>query len=185
MAHVYSHLYRVPTTSLRFFTVYGPWGRPDMAIFSFTKAILEGTTIEVFNNGEMQRDFTYIDDVVEGVIRAHDQPATPSDDWNPENPDPAKSSAPYRVYNIGNNQPVVLMKLIALIEDVLNRKAKIKMMPIQPGDPPKTFADVDDLTKDVGYRPSTPIDEGIRHFIKWYLKFYDIKTTTLTNEKTG
>ena len=186
MAHVYSHLYRIPTTGLRFFTVYGPWGRPDMAVFAFTKSILEGKTIEVFNNGQMRRDFTYIDDVVKGVVRIHDHPAQPDPGWNSIDPDPATSNAPYRLYNIGNNQPVELMKLVELIENAVGRKAKVKMMPIQPGDVRKTWADIDGLAKDFDYQPTTSIEEGMCHFVNWYLKYYGKEPqTSLSNEKTG
>jgi UDP-glucuronate 4-epimerase len=172
MAHTYSHLYRLPTTGLRFFTVYGPWGRPDMALFIFTKAILAGEPIKVFNHGRMQRDFTYISDIVEGVVRVTD--LMPGDDptWSSTRPDPASSSAPYRLYNIGNNNPVDLLELIRVLEHALGKKAVMQLVDMQPGDVPATYADVDDLMRDVGFKPSTGIEEGISHFIKWYLEFY-------------
>lgn len=174
MAHTYSHLYRLPTTGLRFFTVYGPWGRPDMAMFIFTKAILEGKPIDVFNHGKMKRDFTYIDDIVEGVVRTMDNVAVPNPDWNSETPDSATSAAPYKIYNIGNNSPVELMHLIKTIESTIGKEAQKNMMPIQPGDVPATFADVDDLIQDVGFKPATPIEEGVRRFVEWYRNFYRI-----------
>jgi UDP-glucuronate 4-epimerase len=172
MAHCYSHLYGLPATGLRFFTVYGPYGRPDMALFLFTRAILEGRAIDVFNSGRMRRDFTYIDDIVEGVIRVADQPATPSPDWTGDNPDPATSSAPHRVYNIGNNSPVELMELIGTLERHLGKQAVKNFLPMQSGDVPATFADVSDLERDTGFRPSTPIDVGVSRFVKWYRDFY-------------
>lgn len=172
MAHTYSHLYRLPTTGLRFFTVYGPWGRPDMALFLFTKAISEGRPIDVFNEGRMRRDFTYIDDIVEGVVRVCDRVAEPMAGWSGDAPDPAGSAAPYRLYNIGNNNPVELMRLIELLEQVIGRKAEKRLLPMQPGDVPATYADVDDLTRDVGFRPATPIEEGVRRFVDWYREFY-------------
>ncbi|MEX1040777.1 MAG: NAD-dependent epimerase [Pirellulaceae bacterium] len=172
MAHTYSHLYNLPTTGLRFFTVYGPWGRPDMALFLFTKAILEGRPIDVFNEGRMQRDFTYVDDIVEGVIRVADQPAQPNLQWNGDDPDPGTSRAPYRVYNIGNNQPVELMRFIGAIEQALGQEAKKNYLPMQAGDVPATFADVDDLTEAVGFRPATPIEDGINRFVAWYREYY-------------
>jgi len=172
MAHTYSHLYQLPTTGLRFFTVYGPWGRPDMALFLFTKAILTGRPIDVFNFGKMRRDFTYIDDIVEGVVRVTDQPATADPDWSADRPDPGSSAAPYRVYNIGNNSPVELMDLIVTLEKALGMKAEKNMMPIQPGDVPATWADVDDLTRDVGFKPQTPIEDGVRRFVEWYRRYY-------------
>ncbi len=174
MAHTYSHLYGLPTTGLRFFTVYGPWGRPDMAMFLFTKAILEGKPIDVFNHGKMQRDFTYIDDIVEGIVRTADRVAAPNPDYTSEVPDPGTSSAPYRVYNIGNNNPVELMDMIAVLERVLGQTAEKRMLPLQPGDVPATWADVDDLTRDVGFKPSTPIEDGIRRFVGWYREYYRI-----------
>jgi UDP-glucuronate 4-epimerase len=172
MAHCYAHLYRISCTGLRFFTVYGPWGRPDMALFIFTKAILEGKPIEVFNYGKMQRDFTYIDDIVEGVIRALDHPATPNPTWSGDQPDPGTSSAPARVYNIGNHQPVELLHFIEVLEQALGKKAEKRLMPLQPGDVPATYADVDDLMRDVGFAPATPIEEGIARFVEWYREFY-------------
>jgi UDP-glucuronate 4-epimerase len=172
MAHTYSHLYRIPTTGLRFFTVYGPWGRPDMALFIFAKAILEDRPIDVFNHGRMRRDFTYIDDIVEGVVRVIDRPAEPNPEWRGDAPDPGTSAAPYRLYNIGNNNPVELMDFIRVLEEKLGRKAKVNMLPIQPGDVPATCADVDDLMRDTGFRPSTTIDEGIGRFVEWYLASY-------------
>jgi UDP-glucuronate 4-epimerase len=174
MAHTYSHLFGLPTTGLRFFTVYGPWGRPDMALFIFTKAILEGRPIPVFNHGRMQRDFTYIDDIVEGVIRTSDRVAAPNLDWRGEEPDPGTSRAPFRVYNIGNNAPVELSYLIALLEEELGRPAEKTMLPMQPGDVPATCADIDDLMRDVGFRPSTPIEEGVSRFVAWYREFYKV-----------
>ncbi|MFP4486093.1 MAG: NAD-dependent epimerase [Campylobacterales bacterium] len=174
MAHTYSNLYGIATTGLRFFTVYGPWGRPDMALFLFTKAMLEDREIEVFNHGDMQRDFTYIDDIVEGVVRVIDNPARPNSSWSGKNPDPATSPAPYTVYNIGNNSPVKLMDFIECIESELGISAKKKMMPLQPGDVPKTYADVNDLINNLGYKPQTPIKTGIKNFIKWYREYYGV-----------
>jgi len=174
MAHTYAHLYQLPCTGLRFFTVYGPWGRPDMALFIFTRAILEGRPIDVFNHGKMRRDFTYIDDIVEGVIRTLDHTATPNPEWSGDRPDPATSRAPYRLYNIGNNQPVELMYLIATLEAALGKKAEKNMLPIQPGDVPATFANVDDLTRDVGFKPATPIEVGVKNFVEWYRTFYKV-----------
>lgn len=172
MAHTYSSLYNIPCTGLRFFTVYGPWGRPDMALFLFTRAILEGKPIDIFNYGKMQRDFTYIDDIVEGVIRIIDKIPNSNPLWNGSEPDPATSYAPYRLYNIGNNNPVELMKFIEIIEDCLGIKADKNLLPIQDGDVPATYADVDDLVKDVGFKPDTPLAEGIEQFIKWYKAYY-------------
>jgi UDP-glucuronate 4-epimerase len=172
MAHTYSHLFGVPTTGLRFFTVYGPWGRPDMALFLFTKAILEGRPIDVFNQGKMQRDFTYIDDIVEGVVRVLDRIATPNPEWSGASPDPGTSRAPYRIYNIGNHSPVELMHLIRVLESVLKRKATLNMLPMQPGDVPATAADVADLVRDVGFKPATPIEVGVQKFVDWYLSHY-------------
>ena len=169
MAHTYSHLYNIPTTGLRFFTVYGPWGRPDMALFLFTDAILKGKPIKVFNNGEMQRDFTYIDDIVEGIIRVTDKPATPNPDWDSRHPDPGTSSAPYRLYNIGNNNPVSLMEFIGAIEQAIGKKAEKQLLPMQPGDVAATYADIDALIEAVDYHPRTPIQEGIDNFIEWYM----------------
>ncbi|MHC4139394.1 MAG: NAD-dependent epimerase [Planctomycetota bacterium] len=174
MAHTYSHLYNLPTTGLRFFTVYGPWGRPDMALFLFTKAILEGKPIDVFNHGKMRRDFTYIDDIVEGVIRVIDKKPEPNSDWSGDKPDPGTSYAPYKIYNIGNNNPVELMHFIEAIEDALGMKAEKNLMPIQAGDVPATYANVDDLIKDVGFKPATPIEAGIGNFIKWYREYYNL-----------
>lgn len=172
MAHTYSHLYGLPTTGLRFFTVYGPWGRPDMALFLFTKAILEGKPIDVFNHGKMKRDFTYIDDIVEGVVRVLDNTATPNDSWHGEQPDPGTSCAPYKLYNIGNNNPVELMDYIGAIESALGMVAEKNMLPIQPGDVPATYADVDDLVADVGFKPSTSIQDGIQSFVDWYQDYF-------------
>jgi UDP-glucuronate 4-epimerase len=174
MAHTYSNLYDLPTTGLRFFTVYGPFGRPDMALFLFTKAIIEGKPIDVFNYGKHKRDFTYIDDIVEGVIRTMDHTAQPNPDWDPAKPDPGTSSAPYRIYNIGNQQPVELARYIEVIEECLGRKAEKNLLPLQPGDVPDTYADVQDLVDDMDYKPSTTIETGIRNFIDWYLDYYDI-----------
>ena len=174
MAHTYSHLYGLPTTGLRFFTVYGPWGRPDMAMFLFTKAILEGNPIDVFNHGRMQRDFTYIDDIVEGVIRTSDHTAEPNGQWNADAPDPATSKAPYRIYNIGNNNPVELMHLIETIERALGRTAQKRMLPLQAGDVPATYANVDALVRDVGFAPQTPIETGVANFVAWYRSYFQI-----------
>lgn len=174
MAHTYSHLYAIPTTGLRFFTVYGPWGRPDMALFLFTKAILESRPIDVFNQGKMQRDFTYIADIVEGVLRSLDNVATPDAGWDSTSPDPATSCAPYRLYNIGSNNPVELMDFVAAIEDQLGRKAVLNLLPMQPGDAAATSADVNDLVRDVGFSPATPVEVGIRHFITWYREYYGV-----------
>jgi UDP-glucuronate 4-epimerase len=175
MAHTYSNLYGLPTTGLRFFTVYGPFGRPDMALFMFTKNIIEGKPIDVFNYGNHRRDFTYIDDIVEGVVRTMDHTATPNEHWDPANPDPGTSRAPYRIYNIGNQQPVELMDYIGAIEKALGRKAEMNMLPLQPGDVPDTWADTEDLAKDVDYQPATPVEEGVKNFVDWYLEFYDVK----------
>lgn len=172
MAHTYSHLYGLPTTGLRFFTVYGPWGRPDMALFLFTKAILEGRPIDVFNHGKMRRDFTYIDDIAEGVIRTADQTAQSNSAWSGAAPDPATSRAPYRIYNIGNNSPVELLRLIEVLEQELGREAQKNFLPMQPGDVPATCADIDALAEDVGFRPNTPIEEGVRRFVAWYREYY-------------
>jgi UDP-glucuronate 4-epimerase len=174
MAHVYAHLYQLPTTGLRFFTVYGPWGRPDMALFKFVKQILEGQPIEVFNNGHHARDFTYIDDVVEAILRVVDRPPAPNSHWSGESPDPGTSAAPYRLYNIGNHSAVQLMDFIALIERALDRQADKKFLPLQPGDVPATYADVTDLAADVGFEPATPIEEGIRRFVTWYREYYRV-----------
>lgn len=172
MAHNYSHIFNIPTTGLRFFTVYGPWGRPDMALFIFTRKILAGEPIEVFNYGKHRRDFTYIDDIVEGVIRTLDQVARPDQAWDGERPDPATSKAPYRIYNIGSNNPVELLHYIEVLEDCLSKKAEKNLLPLQPGDVPDTYADVDALAKDVDYRPSTKIEDGIANFVKWYRDYY-------------
>ena len=174
MAHTYSHLYNLPTTGLRFFTVYGSWGRPDMALFLFTKAILSGQPIDVFNYGKMRRDFTYIDDIVEGVIRVIDNIPQPNPSWSSDAPDPGTSKAPYKIYNIGNNQPVELMHFIEVLEDCLGKKAEKNMLPIQPGDVPSTYADVEDLMRDVGFRPDTSIEVGIKRFVTWYRNYYNL-----------
>ncbi|MBN1406488.1 MAG: NAD-dependent epimerase [Calditrichaceae bacterium] len=172
MAHTYSHLYGIPTTGLRFFTVYGPWGRPDMALFIFTKAILENKPIDVYNHGNMQRDFTYVDDIVEGIIRVTNCVPTGNKAWSGETPDPGTSPAPYKIYNIGNNAPVKLLDFIEAIEKALGKRAKKNLMPIQPGDVPATYADVEDLIKDVDYKPSTPIQLGINKFVEWFKEYY-------------
>lgn len=172
MAHTYGHLYRLPTTGLRFFTVYGPWGRPDMALFKFTEAILAGRPIDVYNRGQMRRDFTYIDDIVEGVIRTADHTAKPNSNWSGDLPDPSTSLAPYRLYNIGNNQPVELMHMIEALERSLGFQAQKNMLPIQPGDVPATYANVDDLIADVGFQPKTPIEEGVQKFVDWYRSYH-------------
>jgi UDP-glucuronate 4-epimerase len=174
MAHSYAHLYRIPCTALRFFTVYGPWGRPDMALFKFTRGILAGEPIPVFNRGEMVRDFTYVDDIAEGVIRVTDRPAASDPSWDGDEPDPATSSAPYRVFNIGNNKPVPLMDYIAALERALGRKAQLDMLPMQPGDVPSTMADVTELAKATGYRPVTSVDDGVARFVEWYREFYNV-----------
>ena len=173
MAHSYAHLYKLPCTGLRFFTVYGPWGRPDMALFKFVKNILANKPIDVFNHGMMYRDFTYIDDIVEGVVRAIDHPAQPNPKWSSDHPDPATSYAPWRVYNIGNGNPVKLMDFIAAIERQLNRKAELNLLPIQPGDVPKTAADTHNLERDLGYKPQVGIEEGIQKFVMWYKDYYN------------
>jgi len=172
MAHTYSHLFKIPTTGLRFFTVYGPWGRPDMALFLFTKAIFENCPIDVFNYGNMQRDFTYIDDIVEGVMRVNDNPPTENPEWSTKSDDPSTSSAPYKIYNIGNNNPVKLMDFITALENKIGKIAEKNMLPIQAGDVPSTYADVSDLIKDLGYKPDTPIQEGIDRFVDWYREFF-------------
>jgi UDP-glucuronate 4-epimerase len=174
MAHAYAHLYRLPATGLRFFTVYGPWGRPDMALFIFTRAILEGRPIDVFNEGRMQRDFTYIDDIVQGVVRTLDQAAQPNPNWSGDNPDAASSRAPYRLFNIGNHQPVELLSLIEVLERALGRKALKNLLPMQPGDVPATYADVDELAAAVGFKPSTPIEQGVARFVEWYRGYYRV-----------
>ncbi len=174
MAHTYAHLFRLPVTGLRFFTVYGPWGRPDMALYLFTKAMLAGEPINVFNHGRMRRDFTYIDDIVEGVLRVLDRTPKPNPDWDGDAPDPATGTAPYRIYNIGNNQPVELMTYIRALEDSLGIKAKMNMMDMQPGDVPATWADVDDLIRDVGFKPQTTVEEGVARFIEWYKEYHKL-----------
>ena len=174
MAHTYSHLYQLPTTGLRFFTVYGPWGRPDMALFLFTKNILAGQPIDVFNYGNHRRDFTYIDDIVEGVVRVIDNVAIPNPDWNGDAPDSATSKGPYRLYNIGNNQPVELMHYIEVLENCLGKKAEKNLLPLQPGDVPATYADVSDLVRDVGYKPDMSVEQGIANFVEWYRDFYQV-----------
>ena len=175
MAHTYSNLYGLPTTGLRFFTVYGPYGRPDMALFMFTKNIIEGKPIDVFNYGNHRRDFTYVEDIVEGVIRTMDHTATPNEEWDPASPDPGTSMAPYRLYNIGNQQPVELMRYIEVIEKCLGKKAEKNLLPLQPGDVPDTWADTEALANDVGYSPSTPIETGVKNFVDWYLEFYKVQ----------
>jgi UDP-glucuronate 4-epimerase len=174
MAHSYAHLYRLPTTGLRFFTVYGPWGRPDMALFMFVRRILADEPIDVFNEGHHSRDFTYIDDIVEGVLRVADRLPQPNPKWSGETPDPGTSSAPYRLYNIGNHNPVQLMDFIAAIENALGREAKKNFLPMQPGDVPATYADIADLAADVGFAPNTPIEDGIRRFVAWYRDYYGV-----------
>ena len=171
MAHSYAYLYRLPCTGLRFFTVYGPWGRPDMALFKFTEAILAGRPIQVFNGGNMVRDFTYVDDIVEGILKVLDRPAAPNPDWNGKAPDPASSSAPYRIYNIGNSRPENLMRYIEVLEHSLGRKAIMDFQPMQPGDVPETYADTSELEKAVGYKPDTPIEVGVKRFVDWYLEY--------------
>jgi len=173
MAHTYSSLYDLPTTGLRFFTVYGPWGRPDMALFKFTKAILSGQKIQVFNYGKHRRDFTYIDDIVEGIIRVLDKPASSNTLWDGANPDSASSKAPWRIYNIGNNSPVELLNYISAIEDALNLKAEKELLPLQPGDVPDTYANVEDLVKEFDYKPSMPVKTGVANFVQWYKKHYE------------
>ncbi|MFA7061409.1 MAG: NAD-dependent epimerase, partial [Pedobacter sp.] len=173
MAHTYSSLYGIPTTGLRFFTVYGPWGRPDMALFLFTKAILEGHAIDVFNNGRMRRDFTFVDDIVEGVVRVIGSIPQSDSSWSGAEPDPGTSFAPYKIYNIGNNKPVELMRFIEVLEQRLGIQAVKNLLPLQAGDVPATYADVDDLMKDVGFRPATSIEEGIRRFVEWYREYYN------------
>ena len=173
MAHSYSHLYRLPTTGLRFFTVYGPWGRPDMALFLFTKAILDDQPINIFNHGQMRRDFTYIDDIVEGVVRVANRIPQPNPEWSGDHPDPASSKAPWAVYNIGNNSPVELLRMIEVLEDCLGRKARRNMMPMQPGDVPATCADIDALVDDVDFAPATSIEDGVARFVEWYRGYYN------------
>jgi UDP-glucuronate 4-epimerase len=174
MAHTYSHLYRLPTTGLRFFTVYGPWGRPDMALFKFTRNILAGEPIDVFNYGKHRRDFTYIDDIVEGVIRTLDRVPRPNPDWSGDHPDSASSTAPYALYNIGNNQPVELLHYIEVLENCLGMKAEKNLLPLQPGDVPDTYADVQDLVRDVGYKPDMSVEQGVANFVAWYRDYYQV-----------
>jgi UDP-glucuronate 4-epimerase len=174
MAHVYSHLYDIPTTGLRFFTVYGPWSRPDMALYKFTRTILEGKTIKVFNYGNHRRDFTYIDDIVEGVIRVLDKPASANLDWCGDQPDSGSSSAPWRIYNIGNNNTIELMAYIRALENSLSLTAKIELLPMQPGDVPDTYADIEDLVRDFDYKPQVNIEDGIAHFVKWYCAYHNV-----------
>ena len=174
MAHSYAHLYGIPCTGLRFFTVYGPWGRPDMALFKFTQVIVAGTPITVFNGGDMVRDFTYVDDIVEGVVRVIDRPAAPDAAWSGDSPDPATSRAPYRIFNIGNNRPVNLMRYIEVLEECLGRKAVMEMLPMQPGDVQATFADVTELSNATGFRPCTPVEEGVAKFVAWYRDYYGV-----------
>jgi UDP-glucuronate 4-epimerase len=176
MAHNYSSLFKLPTTGLRFFTVYGPWGRPDMALFLFTRNILEGKPIDVFNNGHHKRDFTFVEDIAEGVVRTAECVAQPDPNWNSKAPDPSTSSAPYRIYNIGNNAPVPLMRYIEVLEECLGKKATKNFLPLQLGDVPETFADIDDLVRDVGYRPATPVEVGVRRFVDWYTEYYGYKS---------
>ena len=171
MAHAYHHLYGLSVTGLRYFTVYGPWGRPDMAMWLFASAILQGRAIKLFNHGKMRRDFTYVDDVTEAVVRLIDRPAAGDPDWSAMRPDPARSLAPWRIYNIGNNAPVELLDVVHSIEEALGKKAQFELLPMQPGDVPETYADVDDLMRDIGFRPNTPIDDGIRNFISWYREY--------------
>jgi UDP-glucuronate 4-epimerase len=175
MAHNYSSLFKLPTTGLRFFTVYGPWGRPDMALFLFTRNILEGKPIDVFNHGHHRRDFTYVDDIAEGVVRVTERIPQPDPNWNSQAPDPASSSAPFRLYNIGNSQPVQLLRYIEVIEECLGRKAVRNFLPLQPGDVPETYADIGDLVRDVGYRPATPIEVGVGKFVDWFCEYYGYK----------
>ena len=174
MAHTYSYLYGIPTTGLRFFTVYGPWGRPDMALFKFTKSILEGEKIKVFNYGNHKRDFTFIDDIVEGVIRVFDKPAKKNESWDGKDPDSGSSHAPWRVFNIGNNSPVDLMDYIGAIEEFVGKKADKELLPLQPGDVPDTYADVTDLSEEFGYKPNTSVRDGVEKFVLWYRKFYKV-----------
>jgi len=182
MAHTYASLYNIPCTGLRFFTVYGPWGRPDMALFLFTKAILEGKSIDVYNYGKMKRDFTYIDDIIEGVVRVMDKIPQPDSHWNGDNPDPGTSFAPYKIYNIGNNNPVGLMRFIDILEKYLGKKTEKNFLPMQPGDVPATCADIDDLMKNVGFSPSTPIEKGVKKFLDWYLDYYDSSSPVSTKQ---
>lgn len=172
MAHTYSHLYQIPTTGLRFFTVYGPWGRPDMAYYTFTRDIIEGRPIQVFNHGDMKRDFTFIDDIVEGIIQLLDKPPKPTQNWDRENPDPGTSFAPYKLYNIGNHNPVKLIDFIHILEKLIGKKAKIDLHPMQPGDVKETYADITNLQKDTGYKPTTPLETGLTHFVDWYKQYH-------------
>jgi UDP-glucuronate 4-epimerase len=174
MAHSYAHLFKLPTTGLRFFTVYGPWGRPDMAMWIFAKAILEGQPIRLFNHGNMRRDFTYVDDVVESIVRLIGRPPAGDPNWSGDAPDPGRSAAPWRVYNIGNNKPAELLDVVKQLEEALGKPARRELLPMQPGDVPETYADVDDLMRDVGFRPSTPIAEGIRRFVAWYREYHRV-----------
>lgn len=174
MAHSYSHLFRLPTTGLRFFTVYGPWGRPDMAMYIFTKAILEGRPIKLFNQGQMQRDFTYVDDIAEAIVRLTERPPQPDPSWSGDKPDPGTSTAPWRVYNIGNNKPEQLMHVVSVLEQALGQTAQKELLPMEPGDVPSTYADVDDLMRDVGFRPSTSIEDGIASFVRWYRDYHKL-----------
>ena len=174
MAHAYAHLYALPSTGLRFFTVYGPWGRPDMALFVFTRAILDDRPIDVFNEGRMQRDFTYVDDIVEGIVRVLAKPPAPDPTWSGDHPDPATSRAPYRVYNIGNDRPVELLRYIQVLEECLGRRARMNLLPMQPGDVPATRADVSDLARDIGYQPRTTVEEGVARFVQWYRAHYRV-----------
>lgn len=183
MAHTYSHLYHLPTTGLRFFTVYGPWGRPDMALFSFTKAILEGKPIDVFNYGKMRRDFTYIDDAVDGIVRALDHIPEPNQNWAEYAPDPSSSSAPYRIYNIGNRQPVELLHFIEILEAALGTTAKKNFLPLQAGDVLETYADVEELCHDVGFNPRTPVEVGIPQFVKWYQTYYNASPSSYPQQQ--
>jgi UDP-glucuronate 4-epimerase len=185
MAHTYAHLFGLPVTGLRFFTVYGPWGRPDMALFKFTAAILEGKPIDVYNHGQMRRDFTYIDDIVEGVVRVMKRVPTGDASWSSDAPDPGSSRAPYRIYNIGNHSPVELMTLIRELETVLGRKAEMRMLPMQPGDVLATYADVKDLSEDVGFRPDTPIRTGLERFVAWYRDFYGLPAAEGSRSSTA
>ncbi|WJR76301.1 NAD-dependent epimerase [Bradyrhizobium sp. NP1] len=175
MAHAYSHLYRIPATGLRFFTVYGPWGRPDMAMFLFTKAIIEGSPIKLFNHGKMRRDFTYVDDVAHAVVRLIDRPPQPNPAWSGDKPDPASSAAPWKIYNVGNNRPEELMHVVSLLEKELGRPAKKELLPMQPGDVPATYADIEDIARDIGFRPSTTIEEGVARFVSWYRDYHAIQ----------
>ncbi|MFC3414423.1 NAD-dependent epimerase [Algoriphagus hitonicola] len=175
MAHTYSHLFGIPTTGLRFFTVYGPWGRPDMALFLFTEAIIKGEPIQVFNYGEMKRDFTYVDDIVEGVLKVADRPARPNPDFDAQNPDPGSGKVPFKIYNIGNSSPVLLMDYIKAVEKGLGKKAKMNLLPLQPGDVPASHANVEDLVRDVNYKPNTAIETGVKAFTDWYLDYYKVK----------